>query len=67
MRVECKNNRDTSNNRDKLNHLNIIQKIPEHHNWKARHQGSTKNRLVGHCARTQGSSNVKVQNVYHGI
>jgi len=37
----------------KLNHLNIIQKIPEHHNWKARHQGSTKkNRQVWHCART---------------
>jgi len=25
-----------------VNHRNITKKISEHHNWKARHQGSTK-------------------------
>ena len=33
---------------------------------ETRHQGSTRNSHIGHCAHTSKSSNIKVQNVYHG-
>jgi hypothetical protein len=42
--VECKNKCDINNNRSKLNHLKIIQRIPEQHSRKARNQGNTETR-----------------------
>jgi hypothetical protein len=50
--VKHKNNRDTTNNRDKWKHQKIFQKIPEQHNWIARRQRITENRHIVHCAHT---------------
>ena len=33
---------------------------------KAQNQGSMENNNIGHCTHTLESTNVKVQNVYHG-
>ena len=63
--VECKNKIDTRKNRIKWNHLKIIQKISEKHNWKHIKELQT-SRHTGHCAHTAGSINVKVRNVWHG-
>jgi hypothetical protein len=41
----------------------IIEKIPEQHAGKARDEGTTENGHVGHCARSVGSTNVKVQKI----
>jgi len=38
----------------------------EKHIWKTRHQGTTENNHTRHCAHTSESTNVKIQNVYHG-
>jgi hypothetical protein len=65
--VECKNKSDTSNNRGHWNHLEIIQIIPEHHTGKAQNQGTADNSHIGHCTHTAESSNVKVQNIQHGM
>ena len=64
--VECKNKSGTSNSRDSWNHIKITQKIPEQHTGKAGHQGATEKSLTGHCARTVGSADVKVQNIQRG-
>ena len=64
--VECKNKNGTNNNRDNWNHIKITQKIPEQHTGKARHLGVIEKSLTGHCARTAGSADVKVQNIQHG-
>jgi len=53
--------RDTSNNKGKWNHFQIIQKTPEQHTGKSRYQGTTEYSqpywaLHAHC----GSANVKV-------
>ena len=61
--MERKNESDTSNNRGNWNRLKIIRKIPEPHTCKARNQDTTENSHTGHCTRTAGSSNVKVQNI----
>jgi ribosomal protein L14E/L6E/L27E len=61
-----KANSDIINNRGNWNHLQIIQQIPDQRSGKARHQGTTENSHAEHCAHTSESSNVKVQNVYHG-
>jgi hypothetical protein len=57
---------DTSNNTSNLNHLRIIQKIPEQYTGKARNQATTQNSHIGHCTRTAESTDVKVQNTQHG-
>jgi hypothetical protein len=56
---------DTSKNKGNLNHLKIIQKMYEQHNWKAWHPGTTENSHNGHCAHTLESINVKAQNADH--
>jgi hypothetical protein len=48
------------------NHLTIIQKIAEQHNWKARHQLSRKKNISGHWAYTSEYTNMNVQDVCHG-
>jgi hypothetical protein len=63
--AKCKNESDTSNNRGKWNHLKITQTIPEQHTQKAQNQGTTKNSHIGYCIHTWGSTNVKVQNIFH--
>jgi len=50
--VECKNKRDTNNNRGNWNHLKIIQMIPEQHTRKARYRGTKENSHVGHGTHT---------------
>jgi hypothetical protein len=40
--VKLKNKSDTNNNKGNWNRLKIIQKIPEQHTQKARHQGGKK-------------------------
>jgi hypothetical protein len=57
---------DTSSDRDNWNHLKIIQKISNKRAWKAEHHGTTENGHIGHCPRTSGSTNVKVQGVCYG-
>jgi hypothetical protein len=64
MYVECKNKNDNSNNKDNWYHLTIIHKMHEQHTCKA--LGTTEKSYTGHCAHTSKSTNVKVQNVYHG-
>jgi hypothetical protein len=44
---KCKKS-DAGNNRGKLNHVKISQKIPQQHTGKA-HQQSTENSHNGHC------------------
>jgi len=61
--VECENKSGTGDNKDKWNHLNIIQTLPEQHTWKARNQGTKKQSYTGHCTHTAESTNVKVQNI----
>ena len=41
VHVECKKKSDISNNRGNWNHLKIVQKMPEQHTVKVRHQGTT--------------------------
>jgi hypothetical protein len=53
------------NNGGSRNYLKIIQKMPEPHSGKARTQGTTDKSHIGHCTRTAGSANVKVQNILH--
>ena len=60
MDAECKNKRDTSNNRSNWNDLEVIQKIPEQHTGKARNQGPTENSHIGHCTHTLESTVVKL-------
>ena len=43
----CKNESDTSNDRGNLNHLKIIQKMPEQRTGKARNQGTEKTATLG--------------------
>jgi len=49
--------------RRKLNHLKIIQEIPDNLTWKARIQVSTENSHIGHSTQVSESANVKVRNV----
>ena len=63
--MEYDSKSDTCNNRGNWNHFKIIHKTPEQHIGKARNQGTTENRHVGHCTHTSGSTNVKVQNIFH--
>jgi len=55
-----KSKSDTSNTRGDWDHHKIIQKIPEQHNWKVRHQGTTQSSHMWHCEHTPESTNVKV-------
>jgi hypothetical protein len=57
--VEYKNKSDTSKNRGNWNHLQIIQKAFEQHNWKGRHQGTTGNSHTRHRAHASESTDVK--------
>jgi hypothetical protein len=61
--VECKNKRDTNNNRGNYSHLKIIQKIPEPHTGKEQSQGTTENSHIGHCTHTSESTNAEVQKI----
>jgi hypothetical protein len=54
---------NASNSGGNCNRLDVIQKIPELHTGKARNQGTTDNSHIGHCTRTAGSTDVKVQNI----
>ena len=56
----------TANNRGNWNHSKITQTIPEQHTKKAQHSGTTKNSHIGHCTHTIESTNVIVQNIFHG-
>ena len=58
--MRCKSKTDTSNNRDNWNHLKITRGIPEQHNWKVIHQGTTENTHMSHCKHTPQSIHVKV-------
>ena len=62
--VECKNKSDTSNNRGNWNRLKFINKMCEHHMWKA-HQRTTGKSHIVHYVHISKSTNVKVQNVYY--
>jgi len=53
-------------NKGNWNHPRITQTIPIKHTRKARHQGTTNNSHIVHCTHTLESTDVKVQNVYHG-
>ena len=59
--MECKNKRDTSNNRGNWNDLKIIQKTPEQRTGKSRNQGTTEKNHIVHRTYTTESTNVKVQ------
>jgi len=59
----AKNKSDVSNDKGNWNLLKIVQKIPEQQTGKARNQGTTENRHVGHSTRTSESTNLKVQNI----
>jgi hypothetical protein len=43
------------------NHFKILQKILEQHTRKARYQGTTENRYIGHSTHTAESANVEAQ------
>jgi hypothetical protein len=47
--VECKKESEKTDNRDKWNHLKIIQKTSEQHTREAQHQGSIQNTHTEHC------------------
>ena len=64
MYVDCRNKIDTSSNMGNWYHLKIIQKIPEQHTKKARHQGTTENSHTGHCSHILKSTNVKFSRSY---
>jgi hypothetical protein len=55
-------------NKDKLNHLKIIQRVPERHDRRAQNQETTENSHNGHCTRTSESTLVvyEIQNIQHG-
>ena len=65
MYVECRNKIDTSSNIGNWYHLKIIQKIPEQHTKKARHQETTENSHTEHCSHILKSTNVKFSSLYH--
>jgi len=44
----------------------MTQTVPEQNTRKARNQGSTKNRRIGHCAHTTERATVVAQNIFHG-
>jgi len=46
---------DTSNNRGNCKHFQIIQTMSKQHTGKAKNQGTTENRHVGHCTHSLGS------------
>lgn len=64
--MECTEKIGTSSDRGNLNRLKVTQKISNKRTWKAEHHGTTVNSHVGHCARTSGSTDVKVQDVCCG-
>ena len=57
--VECSNKSGTSNNRGNRNHVKTIQKIPQQHTSKARHQVTTQNSHTVHCTYTAESADVQ--------
>ena len=59
--MDCENKCDACNNIVNWNDLKIIQKILEQPKGKARNQGTTENRHIGHGTHTSESTNVKVQ------
>ena len=63
--VESESKSDTSNNRGNWSHLRIFQTVPEQHTREAHNRGTTKNGHIGQCTHTTGSSNVRVQNIFH--
>jgi hypothetical protein len=63
--VECESKSDTDNNRRDLNYLIITETIPEQRTAKARNPGITETSHIVHCTQTEGSANVKVQNIFH--
>ena len=42
VHVEFKSKNDNSNNRDRCDNLKFVQKIPDKHTWRARHQRNYK-------------------------
>ena len=65
--MDRKKESNTPNNGGNWNHLKIIQKISEQNTGKARNQGTAENSNIGRCTHTSESTNVKVQNIQHGI
>jgi hypothetical protein len=61
-----KNETATHKDRGKWNRVEIIQKISYKRTWKAERNGTTENSHTGHCARTAGSTDVKVHDVCYG-
>ena len=47
---KCKKKHDTSNSMGNWKHLRIIQKTPEQHTEKARHEDYAENSRTAHCA-----------------
>jgi len=49
---------------DNWNYFKITDKIHKQHTWES--LGTKENSYTGHYGLTSKSSNVRVQNVYHG-
>jgi hypothetical protein len=64
--LECRNKSDTSIRRSNWGHHKSAHKISQQQTWKAWLPVTTENNCTGYCAHTSESSNVKVQNLYHG-
>jgi hypothetical protein len=64
--VECKNKRDTGNNRGDWNHFKVtatnLSNIPGKYEIKELQQHIN----IGRCTHTAGSADGKVQNIIHG-
>ena len=65
--MEYDSKRDFGNNRRYWNYFLISQTISEQHTREIRNQGPTKeNSHIGHCTHSTETTNVEVQNVFHG-
>jgi len=60
--LNCDDDDDDDDDDYNWKHHTIIQKIPEQHNWKEQHQGTTENNHIGHCAQC-GNKKVKAKSV----
>jgi hypothetical protein len=58
---------DASNNRGNWNHFKISETIPEQLTGKARKQGTTENKDIGHCTRKYIGKDIYKQAYYRPI
>jgi len=65
MYVGCKEKMMSEMNRGNWNHPAITQTIPEKHNGKAQHHGTTNNNHIVHCTHSSVSKKVKVQQSHY--